>query len=695
MHWLIEVRTKFTGNIMAHTEPNVLIIDTNSADNGKFNPIVNSSEFKVATPINTLEDAYQKLEPNSYDVVIIVINPSDHNVLEALMSVIRDTPYAEVIVIGGDSKDVQRYIEASEVFVWLEKLPDKMDLLKAYIISALNVVSSRRVRTDLFTALNESETLSEVGRILVEKLTELTKADSVYIYLLSNLKPYLDGSADSEQYPTPSRLIRTRLRFEPVSTQTARRNDPIRYSITHGRPLKYDSLIRDIVAQSKPRIYPDFNNKKNKPAGWDDEASPDVESWIALPLVYNHRPVAIITINKSKPITVSTNDLRFRLQQIAGQAAVAIRTAQYRAGRDCLNRAFRAIAESNNLDEALNAVCQQAVELVAGDQPGIAYILLPNRAETHLECRAIWPPDHRRALENIFPPLSIEPHSNEEGTGLAALAYKRRRIVLINNQEEENSVKGLYGEDTEAIRAYREFPEQQFRTQSNIAIPIFLKDGSILGILGVEHPDWYAFTESHLRTLNRLAEYAAFAIRIKNCLGKPYVAPKNHAEIFVDIPYGERRFESAFRAIQMAGERFGLRAERAKDRIDNRLLIEKMLTMIGQCKYVVADLTGANPNVLYELGYAHALGKRVLLLARQESEGASTVDRLPFDVRGYDVVMYHSEFDLIDIISQFLISEGEKLNSNQQPANAHQSAATKDSQPDTDEKLKPPSYSTR
>jgi len=48
---------------------------------------------------------------------------------------------------------------------------------------------------------------------------------------------------------------------------------------------------------------------------------------------------------------------------------------------------------------------------------------------------------------------------------------------------------------------------------------------------------------------------------------------------------------------------------------------------------IIADITPPNPNVFYELGYSHALGKPTILLAQRES-------RLPFDVSGFRVIFY-------------------------------------------------------
>ena len=42
-----------------------------------------------------------------------------------------------------------------------------------------------------------------------------------------------------------------------------------------------------------------------------------------------------------------------------------------------------------------------------------------------------------------------------------------------------------------------------------------------------------------------------------------------------------------------------------------------------------------NPNVFYELGYAHALQKPTILLADIDKR-----DRLPFDISGYRTIFY-------------------------------------------------------
>ncbi len=54
---------------------------------------------------------------------------------------------------------------------------------------------------------------------------------------------------------------------------------------------------------------------------------------------------------------------------------------------------------------------------------------------------------------------------------------------------------------------------------------------------------------------------------------------------------------------------------------------------INAAKVLVAELTSRNPNVLYELGLAHALRKPVVLISSNE-------DDIPFDVRHIRVIYY-------------------------------------------------------
>jgi hypothetical protein len=62
-------------------------------------------------------------------------------------------------------------------------------------------------------------------------------------------------------------------------------------------------------------------------------------------------------------------------------------------------------------------------------------------------------------------------------------------------------------------------------------------------------------------------------------------------------------------------------------------IIEQIWAGLNRAKVLVAELTGRNPNVLYELGLAHALHKPVVLISSNE-------DDVPFDIRHVRVIYY-------------------------------------------------------
>jgi len=61
-----------------------------------------------------------------------------------------------------------------------------------------------------------------------------------------------------------------------------------------------------------------------------------------------------------------------------------------------------------------------------------------------------------------------------------------------------------------------------------------------------------------------------------------------------------------------------------------------MTREIAESEFVIADITSANPNVYYEVGYAHAINKPTILLANKD------VAKLPFDVSGFRVLFYEN-----------------------------------------------------
>jgi hypothetical protein len=121
------------------------------------------------------------------------------------------------------------------------------------------------------------------------------------------------------------------------------------------------------------------------------------------------------------------------------------------------------------------------------------------------------------------------------------------------------------------------------------------------------------------------AELAVFAPRVAGLI-------RDAATLdgFVAMPYGAADVESLYQDIVSPGmTSAGYRTVRSDETAIPGRIPDEMLGQIRQAFALVAvlsDTRGVNPNVMYEVGYAHAVGTPTILLA-------SSADELPFDLR--------------------------------------------------------------
>lgn len=81
-------------------------------------------------------------------------------------------------------------------------------------------------------------------------------------------------------------------------------------------------------------------------------------------------------------------------------------------------------------------------------------------------------------------------------------------------------------------------------------------------------------------------------------------------------------------------EQYGYDVVRADDMYTNTMLIEDITLAIKESSLIIADITPDNPNVYYEVGYAHALNKPTIMLCDRQRA------KLPFDISGMRTVFY-------------------------------------------------------
>lgn len=102
---------------------------------------------------------------------------------------------------------------------------------------------------------------------------------------------------------------------------------------------------------------------------------------------------------------------------------------------------------------------------------------------------------------------------------------------------------------------------------------------------------------------------------------------------FVIMPFGGR-LDAYYSTIYCpAIEAAGLEPHRADDLFRPSTIVNDIWAYTKKAKVMLADLTGKNANVFYELGLAHALAKPVILVAE-------SMEDIPFDLRALRIILY-------------------------------------------------------
>ncbi|MCH5180243.1 MAG: hypothetical protein J1F32_03395 [Erysipelotrichales bacterium] len=76
----------------------------------------------------------------------------------------------------------------------------------------------------------------------------------------------------------------------------------------------------------------------------------------------------------------------------------------------------------------------------------------------------------------------------------------------------------------------------------------------------------------------------------------------------------------------------------AGDLDNQQCILKDIVEGIVNADVIIADLTGLNSNVFYELGLAHAMNKKVIIITQN-------IDELPFDIKSYRAIQYSLQFN--------------------------------------------------
>ncbi len=138
--------------------------------------------------------------------------------------------------------------------------------------------------------------------------------------------------------------------------------------------------------------------------------------------------------------------------------------------------------------------------------------------------------------------------------------------------------------------------------------------------------------------------------------------PVHHNKAFVIMSFAPESRE-AFDAMTAACEKCGINAVRVDQEISSASIMDRIVSHLKEAKYVIADLTGARPNVYYEIGFFDALceargvdaSAHMLLVAKDIASDAH------FDLRHRGIEQYSSAFALMRIVERWLQQRKEAI----------------------------------
>lgn len=104
--------------------------------------------------------------------------------------------------------------------------------------------------------------------------------------------------------------------------------------------------------------------------------------------------------------------------------------------------------------------------------------------------------------------------------------------------------------------------------------------------------------------------------------------------IFVAMPFSPEYEDVYHVAIAGAAEAVGAVCDRVDLAQFSGDIVKEIRSRIRRSIAVIADLSEAKPNVLYEIGFAQALGRPTVHIC------STPLDEMPFDVRNWNTLEY-------------------------------------------------------
>ena len=118
---------------------------------------------------------------------------------------------------------------------------------------------------------------------------------------------------------------------------------------------------------------------------------------------------------------------------------------------------------------------------------------------------------------------------------------------------------------------------------------------------------------------------------------------------FVIMPFANDYDDIYHLGIREIINEIGASCERADEMKYVGGIIQKIQHSIKSSDFIIAEISEHNPNVYYEVGFAHAINKPVILLTRN-------IENTPFDLRSYNHIIYSNIVELRRKLKEMLVN---------------------------------------
>jgi len=116
-------------------------------------------------------------------------------------------------------------------------------------------------------------------------------------------------------------------------------------------------------------------------------------------------------------------------------------------------------------------------------------------------------------------------------------------------------------------------------------------------------------------------------------VGVGFLQENDKPFVFVIMPFDDEWSDVYNLGIKPACAAAGAKCERVDEQMFLENILERIYGQIERADIIVAEMTGRNPNVFYEAGYARGVRKPTILLTQE-------VEDIPFDLRHYPHIVY-------------------------------------------------------